>query len=255
MTRKLLKRAMLGLMILQIATPQTLVWQFRRQDLWVRTLIVPKGEFSVDSVERLLRRLLSENAGEDGFIDVRVYPSLEASAANCKCQSDMNYEVWKGQFDDLRSQSLAGAELISYGSDSVMLYRGPAGGAERKVLSGTDPRIIGSPSCSAEIIYVHPSPPSDTPRAGRTEATFFLRSAKEPTEQCARELGGELSRRTHLRALALYVRSDAWFIESEDFPIVYTYEKTLEPPSEADYRASKEAGCFLNDAKLSCWAK
>lgn len=254
MMRTLWKQVVFGLIILQAATPQTLAWQVRRQNLWVRTLIVPKSEFDADSVERLFRRLLSEKAGEGTLIDVRVYPSFEASAANCKCQSDVNYQVWKGQFQEQRSRSLPGAELISYGSSSVMLFRDEAGSVGRKVLRGTDPSMIGSATCSAELLYVRPTFPSDNSRS-YTEATFFLRSAREPTRQCANELGKELSRRTQLTTIDLWVRSDAWFIEDESFPIVHAYDKILNPPSETDYRASKEAGCFLRATKFSCWER
>jgi len=253
MTRILLRQVVLGLFIIHAGTSQTLVWQVRQQNLWVRTLIVPTSEFDADSVERLFRRLVSENDGGGEFIDVRVYPSFEVSAANCKCQSDYNYRVWEGQFDELRSRPLPGAELISYDASSVMLFRDAAGTINRKVLSGTDPRMIGSPACSAELLYVHPSPPSLNPHVDSTEATFFFRSAKKPTEQCARELAGELRRIIQLGAFDFRVRSDAWFIEDESFPIVYAYDKMLDSPTETDYRASKEAGCFLNATRFSCW--
>jgi hypothetical protein len=256
LSRKKMMRALLFILIaLPVATSQTLVWQSRQQNLLVRTLIVPPSEFNVGGVERLFRRLLSETANERGFIDIRVYPSFEAASANCKCQSDITYQVWKGQFDEQRTQPLPGAELISYGASSAMLFRSPSGVTESKILRGADPRVFDSLTCSAELLYVSAAPPSYNERVDSPQATFYFRSAKEPTEQCARELAQGLSTKTRIRAFDLWLRSDAWFIEDELFPILYAFDNSRTPPSEADYKASKTAGCVLAAGKFSCWER
>jgi len=239
---------------LRLPSAEIPISDYYRPEMWLRRVVVDRTEFTPDRLERRFRQFLLQGQGAAKLVQLRVFVDREDVLANCQCMTDINYVAWRGQFEEYRNRIAPTAELTIIGHSAVMRIRDLKGRVHIKVLQGNHPLRITADDCVAEAIHVHPDvfrrPQHPRPET-EPDLTFYLVAERPLTTSCAETATRGLHRALQVERIAVNVRTDAWFIDGQ-FPIIYSFQENLNPPSQDAHRRASEIGCWATPGSVRC---
>jgi hypothetical protein len=144
-------------------------------------------------------------------------------------------------------------EIVQVGSDAVVRTV-ENGKFEQKVVSGNNPLTCIPMESGCEVIWVSIGiiPPHQERKFLRPKISLFARTEKLPTIPEAERLTRALQRRFDTQLLTVSFRTDSWFIEDTEFPVVYPFRTGRGVIDPGGIDVHREVMCLAVAAEFRC---
>lgn len=162
--------------------------------------------------------------------------------------SHTGYNNWRSTWDILSGQQRPQAEIIAINGNAVLRVRDAAGKISTKALAGSNPLIVelGPRTYTIGHIAVPES------AASFQNIYVYLQTEGALSEEDGLELYKRFVRVFSGLDVSVFVRNDMWFIRQMTFPFVIPYSADMNPPTLAEYTASKTLECSRVGGSASC---
>jgi hypothetical protein len=202
-----------------------------------------------------LERIFRTNFDGASISTIDVFPSREIPdfVLTGKGATENDYDSWLERYQSIvREAEPDMGEIVKVDHD-VLARTIRAGRYEEKVLSGRNPLLcdFGSPECRITWIRIGIVPPILEGKYRCPLVHLFVQDRSVPSIAEALKITGRLQRRFHTRLLTVSFRTDEWFVEDTEFPVVYPF-RSRNPVDLEMIRKGPEVTCVSVDRPTKC---
>ncbi len=232
------------------------LWDMGDRTLMRRSVLIAPDQFSVGRAEHISRAFLAANRERYRLLQLSIFTDeLDARRTGSgKGSTDVSYEGWRQLYELYGRRPQPMAETIVTQRGAVMRWRDAVGHVGRVVLKGQDPLVVRLDGSTFEILELAVSRGEDDYMYSPLAPTrvYLAVRTRAPGLERARKYTLLLAKQWGLAHVSASFRQDSWFITNERFPLVYRFEETMPPPTEAEYRASATNSCLLASGRIHC---
>jgi hypothetical protein len=219
-----------------------------------QSIVIPKADFSLDRVRTLAQKFLQEHDGKSASLLRLLMVPDEASRAN-NLVHGIPGNTYASAVDLIRragglpSGPLARLLVLNGGAKLSYLENG---GLIEETLSGaSDQTTIRDGNYSYEFLHFRLTKPRPGLRADKYFLdVYFKASPSVSVSSCVRVF--EALRQGMNVELSVHVRSDSWFMEDDQYPLVPAFTRALTIPTELEYIIAQRLACSLVRGQVRC---
>lgn len=165
-----------------------------------------------------------------------------------------NRAVWRQKYlDDAKTVPPDFAEIVQVGKDVIirMLQNGKY---SERLVSGRNPLVCGDGKDECEIIWISVGiiPPHQETVYDRPRIHLFVRTKRLPDVSQARRISALLQERFSTELLSVSFRTDTWFIDDTDYPVIYPFKEDSVPVDLEKIEAGYEVVCVSVGRDTKC---
>lgn len=224
----------------------------------MRDIIVADHEFTLFQLEKRFRGLLRQEGAVPRVLKVEAFTDPKTVSGTFKYTSDVSYEAWLAWYLDYAKAIPSSAELLVINGNAAMRVRDASGAIQTLVLEGSNPYALNAGGIDFYLLHLAASKSAPITSKKWDERTYvstlslFLVTQGNVNQKVAEAVSEKLRAMTGVEQATVEIRSDAWFIRDEAFPIVSPYVKLGTPPTKEEYEHSRQWSCIANSEGVQC---
>jgi hypothetical protein len=144
-------------------------------------------------------------------------------------------------------------EVVQVGKD-VLVRTFQEGRYSEAIVSGRNPLVCEESSEGCKIIWISVGrvPPHQEEIYDRPRVHLFVRTKLLPNLSQAQRLTSSLQKRFATKLLSVSFRTDEWFVEDSDYPVIYPFKAAAQPSDLEKVDVRAEVICVSRGADIRC---
>jgi len=245
-----------------LLTPSSIFAQNREHRERVRIVdqgvVIPRSEFNIDRIRNDALRFLRDNDAKSTFL-LRWMAAVDHSSLEKNYVHGTplhnSYESTVGVIH--RDGGLPKgplARVLALGGAAKLSYL-DQGALKEEILSGgsDDPTKIREGTHRYELLHFvfHKLGAASLP-PHEYSLDLFLKAEPELSVGSSVRVFERFRKLTSIEDLFIHIRTDSWFMEADQYPLVLAFTSPLTIPNSLQYRVSPSLGCALVSGKVQC---
>lgn len=222
-----------------------------------RQLLIPTGDFGLSEMENRFRQLWAAKDAGVQILQIDAMDRPESISLSENGYNDISYELWQALLEQYKEKIPPYAELLSIGKDVGMRIRDWNGQVFLKVLAGDNPYDLEACGKHLQVGHVSIRQTGALEKGHISDRTrlyihFFLIVKETPDRHIVECALAQLRKKTGLTSLSVSVRSDPWFLQNSDYPVISPFLVNPEPPTRDGYESGTQWDCTFQAGKTNC---
>jgi hypothetical protein len=219
-----------------------------------QSIVIPRADLNLDHVRTLAKKFLQEHDAKSATLLRLLMVPDEVSRANNLIHGlpDSTYASTVGlirRAGGLLSGPLARLLVVNGGAKLSYLDHGAL--IEETLSGASEQTTIRDGIYSYELLHFRLTKPGPALRADKYFLNIYLKASPNVSVSSCVRVFQTLRQRMNVE-LSVNVRSDSWFMEDDQYPLIPAFTKPLRIPTEFEYIIAQRLSCSPVREKVRC---
>jgi len=236
------------------AIAQIVVFELSTTKVVDKAVLVRPDQFSRSTIETIGRHFIhGECAGRTlGKLTIAV-DRMQLDRSLRHLGTDLTYEKVTADIRRAGPPSGPVARVLAVGRSALLSIRDGTSLVEYVISGKRDPTRTRLEGSDFRILHFAVARNRTAAKSDNSDAvTVFLYAAPPVSIKSCIEMTRRIRLLIEAASLTIHFRPDTWFLEYEQYPDVFPFEKQTRPPNPAVYRLSPQVSCTVNKDGMRC---